>query len=104
MSAQVVFWILSFSTTVALAILVWSIVPGWVKARASTQVGCPEMDSEKAQLSFKVRKNLWRPKVKLLTEDEYREQSNIETRKALEELRRYLILMENEEMALNLNI
>lgn len=62
-----------YSTTVALAILVWSIVPGWVKARASTQV----------------RKNLWRPKVKLLTEDEYREQSNIETRKALEELRRY---------------
>ena len=60
------------------------------------------MDSEKAQLSFKVRKNLWRPKVKLLTEDEYREQSNIETRKALEELRRYL--MEEEEMALNLNI
>ena len=94
--------ILSFSTTVALAILVWSIVPGWVKARASTQVGCPEMDSEKVQLSFKVRKNLWKPKVKLLTEDEYREQSNIETRKALEELRRYL--MEEEEMALNLNI
>ena len=28
--------------------------------------------------------------MKLLTEDEYREQSNIETRKALEELRRYL--------------
>ena len=53
------------------------------------------MDSEKAQLSFKVRKNLWRPKVKLLTEDEYREQSNIETRKALEELRRYL--MEEEK-------
>ena len=77
-------------------------MPGWVKARASTQVGCPEMDSEKAQLSFKVRKNLWRPKVKLLTEDEYREQSNIETRKALEELRRYL--MEEKEMALNLNI
>jgi len=62
-----------YSTTVALAILMWSIVPGWVKARASTQV----------------RKNLWRPRVKLLTEDEYREQSNIETRKALEELRRY---------------
>ena len=60
------------------------------------------MDSEKAQLSFKVRKNLWRPKVKLLTEDEYREQSNIETRKALEELRRYL--MEEKVMALNLNI
>jgi len=42
-----------------------------------------------SQYSFKVRKNLWRPRVKLLTEDEYREQSNIETRKALEELRRY---------------
>ena len=35
-----------------------------------------------------VRKNLWRPRVKLLTEEEYREQSNVETRKALEELRR----------------
>lgn len=62
-----------YSTSLALAILGWSIVPGWVKARASSQV----------------RKNLWRPRVKLLTEDEYREQSNIETRKALEELRRY---------------
>ena len=40
--------------------------------------------------------------MKLLTEDEYREQSNIETRKALEELRRYL--MDEEEMALDLNI
>ena len=29
--------------------------------------------------------------MKLLTEDEYREQSNIETRKALEELRRYMV-------------
>ena len=40
--------------------------------------------------------------MKLLTEDEYREQSNIETRKALEELRRYL--MGEEEMVLDLNI
>jgi len=62
-----------FSTSLALAVLAWNIVPGWVKARASTQV----------------RKNLWRPRVKLLTEEEYREQSNVETRKALEELRRF---------------
>ena len=35
-----------------------------------------------------VRKNLWRPRVKLLTEAEYQEQSNLVTRRALEELRR----------------
>ena len=35
--------------------------------------------------------------MKLLTEDEYREQSNTETRKALEELRRYL---EDENMGM----
>lgn len=49
------------------------------------------LNNDESQYSFKVRKNLWRPRVKLLTEDEYREQSNIETRKALEELRRYLV-------------
>ena len=77
-----------FSTSLALAILGWSIVPGWVKARASSQVFCQINNLLKSELNFQVRKNLWRPRVKLLTEDEYREQSNIETRKALEELRR----------------
>jgi len=62
-----------YSTSLALAVLLWSIVPGWIKARASTQV----------------RRQLWRPRVKLLTEEEYREQSNAETRRALEDLRRY---------------
>ena len=62
----------------------------WLGQSKSQYPGSLLLNNDKFQYSFKVRKNLWRPRVKLLTEDEYREQSNIETRKALEELRRYL--------------
>lgn len=61
------------SLALVLALLVWAIVPDWVKSRCNTQV----------------RKRLFAKNIKLLSEAEYQAQSNVETRKALQELRRY---------------
>jgi len=62
-----------YSFSLVLTVLAWAAIPAWLKAGARTQV----------------RRNLWKPRVKLLSEVEFQEQTNVETRKALEELRRY---------------
>jgi len=59
------------SLSFALLLLTWSTVPRKVKYSAATQF----------------RKTFFRPKVKLLTEEEYIAQRNENTRKAMEELR-----------------
>jgi hypothetical protein len=61
------------SLSLALSIFLWSAIPGSIKSRVRTQF----------------KKTLFRPKVKLLSEEEYQSQRNEETRKALEELRNY---------------
>jgi len=61
------------SVGLALLMILWSLIPATVKSRVRTYA----------------RKTLFRPKVKLLSEEEYQAQRNKETRKALEELRNY---------------
>jgi len=61
------------SLSVALSIFLWSAIPVSIKSKVRTQF----------------KKTLFRPKVKLLTEEEYQSSRNEETRKALEELRNY---------------
>jgi len=61
------------SLSLALAIFLWASIPGAVKSRVRTQF----------------KKTIFRPKVKLLSEEQYQAQRNEETRKALEELRNY---------------
>ncbi|XP_023321070.1 nuclear envelope integral membrane protein 1 [Eurytemora carolleeae] len=61
------------SLSLALLILTWASIPGAVKSSAQTRF----------------RKTFLRPKVKLLTEEEYISQRNAETKRALEELRNY---------------
>merc|ERR1711874_264600 len=61
------------SMLLALLLLLWSGVPASWKSACLTQY----------------RKRFNRPKVRLMTEDEYSSQALIETRKALEELRNY---------------
>jgi len=48
-------------------------------------------DSWKATVRTQYRKRFNKPKVKLLTEEEYNTQAMVETRKALEELRNYCV-------------
>jgi len=53
--------------------IIWSAIPAKVKSGVNTQI----------------RKRFFKPKIKLLTEDEYNTQAHEETRKALEELKAY---------------
>lgn len=61
------------SLSLALLLLGYSLVPSSIKATANTRF----------------RKTFFRPKVKLLSEEEFIAQGNEETRKALEDLRRF---------------
>jgi len=61
------------SLCLVLVLLGWLSVPAWLKAKANTAV----------------RRKLFSKQIKLLSEEEYDRQSLEETRKALEELRRY---------------
>merc|ERR1711909_159767 len=57
----------------SLALLTWSSIPASLKSGVNTQI----------------RKKLWKPQVKLLSEDEYNTQAHDETRKALQQLKEY---------------
>jgi len=61
--------------SVALAVLLvtWAVIPARAKSFANTQI----------------QKRFFKPKVKLLTEDEYTTQSHVETRRALQQLKDY---------------
>ncbi len=57
----------------AVSVLTWSAVPDKMKSSARTWY----------------RRRFFRPKVRLLTESEFMEQSRLETERQLEELRKY---------------
>jgi len=61
------------SMCLVLCLLTWQAVPGWLKAKANTAM----------------RKKLFPKQIKLLSEDEYNSQSLEETRRALDDLRRF---------------
>ncbi len=61
------------SLAVAVAVLTWVAVPEKMKSNARTWY----------------RKRFFRPKIRLLTESEYMEQSRLETERQLEELRQF---------------
>merc|ERR1719228_1810972 len=61
------------SLLLSLALLTWSSIPASLKSGVNTQI----------------RKKLWKPQVKLLSEDEYNTQAHEETRKALQQLKEY---------------
>merc|ERR1719228_1956558 len=61
------------SLLLSLMVLMWAAVPASVKSGVNTQI----------------RKRFFKPKVKLLTEEEYNTQAHEETRKALEQLKNY---------------
>ena len=61
------------SLTIALAILLWSSIPDSLKTKAQVQY----------------HKRFFKPNIRLLSEDEYLDQSRIETEKALKNLREY---------------
>jgi len=61
------------SLSLALFLLIWSLIPSSIKSAANT----------------KIRRTFFRPKVKLLSEEEYISQGNEETRKALDQLRAF---------------
>jgi len=61
------------SLTIALSILLWSSIP----------------DSFKTKVQVQCHKRLFKPKIRLLSEDEYLDQSRIHTEKALKNLREY---------------
>ena len=61
------------SLTIALAILLWSSIPDTLKTKAQVQY----------------HKRFFKPKINLLSEDQYMDQSRIETEKALKNLREY---------------
>ena len=61
------------SLTIALGILLWSSIPDSLKTKAQVQY----------------RKRFFKPKIKLLSEEEYLDQSRIETEKALASLREF---------------
>jgi len=62
------------STALIITIVSWAAIPAWIKSGVNTQV----------------RKRFFKPKVKLLSEDEYNTQAHIETKKALEELKHFV--------------
>jgi len=61
------------SLTIALGILLWSSIPDSLKTKAQVQY----------------HKRFFKPKIRLLSEDEYLDQSRVETEKALRNLRDY---------------
>jgi len=61
------------SLLLSLALITWSSIPASFKSGVNTQI----------------RKKLWKPQVKLLSEEEYNTQAHEETRKALQQLKDY---------------
>merc|ERR1719481_96958 len=61
------------SLLLSLALITWSCIPASFKSGVNTQI----------------RKKLWKPQVKLLSEEEYNTQAHEETRKALLQLKDY---------------
>jgi len=61
------------SLLLSLALITWSCIPASFKSGVNTQI----------------RKKLWKPQVKLLSEEEYNTQAHEETRKALQQLKDY---------------
>jgi len=62
------------STALILVVVTWSVIPAKLKSGVNTQI----------------RKRFFKPKVKLLSEEEYNNQAHIETKKALEELKSFV--------------
>jgi len=61
------------SLLLSLGLLTWSSIPASLKSGVNTQI----------------RKKLWKPQVKLLSEEEYNTQAHEETRKALQQLKEF---------------
>jgi len=64
-----------YSVSLALVLICWAAAPKWCKVKTGKHMA----------------NSVWRPKVKLLSEAEFQQQSNQETRKALEDLRKYCL-------------
>merc|ERR1712227_195215 len=62
------------STALILVVVTWASIPAKLKSGVNTQI----------------RKRFFKPKVKLLSEEEYNNQAHIETKKALEELKSFV--------------